>query len=184
MVGFVAIGMSALALGVAASVALKVQQMRLQHWEDQHALDPRAPEPLPPKQRNFEQLRIVVAVDQDYTHPVFAHLLREVLFQEDAVDVRLITRDEAAAMRQDWPADIDLVIDGAIVCNGYAEVYYDAEFHCASPRGEVCTLIEKPPHGDRPMNLAIELSQRIARELQKSLVQGERRQALRELGDL
>jgi len=181
VVGFVAIGISAAALGVAVTVAVRMQQMRHPEWETPHALD-KAPESLPPKTPRLQQLRVALAIDQDYSHPAFAGLLREMLFQEDVVEISQITRSQADSMKHSWPEGIDLLIEGSVLCNGYAEVYYEAEFQCRTARGDLCTLIEKPPHGDRPMNLAIELIERIAREYRKSIDQGERRAALKELG--
>ncbi|MBV6458751.1 MAG: hypothetical protein HONBIEJF_01889 [Fimbriimonadaceae bacterium] len=183
MVGFVAIGISAAALGVAVTVAVRMQQLRYPHWEEAPPALDKAPESLPPKEPRLQQLRVALAIDQDYPHPAFANLVREMLFQEDAVEVSLISRSEAEALTSAWPPSLDLLIDGTVRCNGYAEIYYEAEFQSRTPRGALCTLIERPPHGDRPVNLAIELVDRIAREYRKSLDQGERRAALKELGN-
>jgi hypothetical protein len=70
-----------------------------------------------------------------------------------------------------------VAIKGEIACNGYADVYYRAEL-TAGAEGEIfLTLSEKPPHGDRPANLALELVHRLKIELRKR----ERGLALREL---
>jgi hypothetical protein len=67
------------------------------------------------------------------------------------------------------------------VCNGYAEIYYQADFSCSNAQHAICNLIEKPPHGDRPANLAMELVARIKTELEKRISRDERREAVREL---
>src|SRR6202043_900529 len=96
-------------------------------------------------------------------HPVFASLLKELLLAEDVTDIAMLAPDQAA----DWKAGADILISGDLVCNGYAEIYYTLEFTCSTPDQAICTLIEKPPHGDRPSNLAIELVTRLKAELEK-----------------
>ena len=130
-------------------------------------------------------LRIGLAISQDHSHPVFVDLLKEQLFKEDVTDISILTPGETRALQDSWksrPNAPDIFIAGDVVCNGYAEVYYEAEFTCSTPEQAICTLIEKPPHGDRPSNLALELVTRLKAELQKVLERNERRSAIRELG--
>jgi len=133
--------------------------------------------------RPLEGLRIGLAVTQDHAHPVFATLLKEQLLKEDALEVNFLTPEEAAALQADWPkGQIDILISGKLTCNGYAEIYYDADFTCFNAHEPICTLVERPPHGDRPSNLAMELVARLNTGLTKLLSRTERREALKELG--
>jgi hypothetical protein len=118
----------------------------------------------------LEGLRIAVAITQDHEHPVFANLLKEELLRRDVAEVMFGDR-----------GDFDLLITGSLVCNGYAEVYYQADLTCRNAHEPICTLVERPPHGDRPSNLALELATKIERELDKLLSRNERRLAIREL---
>ena len=56
-----------------------------------------------------------------------------------------------------------------------------AELACRTPKETLFTLIDRPAHGDRPGNLAIELVTRIKVEYEKSASRNDRRTALREL---
>jgi len=126
-------------------------------------------------------LHVVLAITQDHPNLPFVDLLKEQLFALDATDITVMQTTEISDI---WSATNppDLLIKGNVLCNGYAEIYYEAEFSCSNPNGAICTLIEKPPHGDRPSNLALELITRIEKELKKMIGRDERRSALRELG--
>ena len=117
--------------------------------------------------RPLEGLHVDLQVGQDHPHPVFANLLKELLLREDA----LISSESP-----------DLLVEGRIVCNGYADVYFTAELTCRFRGEPVCVVIEKPPHGDRQENLARELLAKLNKELGKSAQRTERHTALRELG--
>ena len=137
-----------------------------------------------PPARPLQGLRVVLAITQDHAHPVFANLLKEQLLSEDVTDIILLTPAETAGLRSDWKQRADgpdLLIAGDIVCNGYAEIYYTADLTCSTADQAICNLTEKPPHGDRPSNLAIDLVARLKTELEKLVSRDERRQAIREL---
>ncbi|RYG21730.1 hypothetical protein EON82_18355 [bacterium] len=119
--------------------------------------------------RPLQGLRVGLRIEQDHPHPVFANLLKELLLKEDAI----LEADAA-----------DLIVEGGVVCNGYADVYYTAELNCRLQDEAICVLIEKPPHGDRQENLARELLSKLKKELRKTTERSERSNALRELGDL
>lgn len=127
-------------------------------------------------------MRIAVSIEQDHPHAPFFAILREQLFAEDVADVQVIEADKAAAMGSGWKDAPDLLVFGHVVCNGYSDVYYEAELMSYERQGALCTLIEKPPHGDRPSNLALKLVTRMKRELEKETGRKERRQAIQELG--
>jgi len=160
MLAFFALLLAAASLGLSAYLAI-----RLRAIED--AL--KRPVPMPTTvpalpEKPLEGLRIVLDIEQDHPHPVFVTLLKETLLREDAEIVEGVG---------------DLTITGQIVGNGYADVYYTAELACQTPDGPLFTLLERPPHGDRPGNLALELITRLKREVSGN----ERRAALRELID-
>jgi hypothetical protein len=91
---------------------------------------------------------------------------------------------EASQLQAGWDQRSDapdILVTGDLVCNGYAEIYYQAELACLSPHQEICRLTEKPAHGDRPANLAIEAVSKLESELDKLVSRHERRRAIREL---
>ena len=137
-----------------------------------------------PPSRPLQGLRVAVGVTQDYAQPVFANLLRECLFGEDVTEVQLLGTAEVASLHQSWReqgSGPDILIAGEVVCNGYSEIYYTAEFTCSTADQVICTLTEKPPHGDRPINLASDLVARLKTELEKLVSRDDRRRAIREL---
>ncbi|CAN5387127.1 hypothetical protein BH11ARM1_BH11ARM1_06580 [soil metagenome] len=112
--------------------------------------------------------KVFVSVEQDLAHTPFLGILRRALEEEDALEVG--TRSEA-----------QYSIIGSLVCNGYPYVYYTAEFTCFEGDSAICTTIEKPPHGDRPANLALSILARLKKELVSSTTRVERRVAIDEL---
>ena len=114
-----------------------------------------------PATSSLAGLRVSLGIQQDHPHPVFEGLLREALLREEAVV------DDASALR----------IEGEVVGNGYADVYFRAEITVMLGNETLFVLTDKPPHGDRPANLAAEVVQRLRDELAKR----ERQGALREL---
>jgi len=134
--------------------------------------------------RPLEGLQIALAITQDHPHPIFADILSEHLLAEDVSVVHLLNPEQSQHLLSDWSDpenDPDILIEGDVHSNGYAEVYYTAELSCRSAGKTLCTLIEKPPHGDRPSNLALELVSRLKKELLKQTSRDERRTAIREL---
>lgn len=117
--------------------------------------------------RPLEGMRVALVFDQDHPHRPFETLLREALFREDALVV-----ESGETLR----------LEGRIVSNGYADVYFDAEIKAFANGVPALTLIERPPHGDRPGNLVLELIDRLNAELTKRQARDERQSALRELG--
>ena len=170
------VGVTAL-LSLGISVVLAGRLLKLERRFQGHPQAP--PQPLlEPPSRPLQGLRIALAISQDHPHPVFAALLKELLLTEDVSDVTLLEPNAGVKSTAEAP---DILIAGDLVCNGYAEIYYTADFTCSTPNQPICTLIEKPPHGDRPSNLAIELVTRLKRELENLSNRTERRQAIREL---
>jgi hypothetical protein len=149
------------------------------------ALGP-APAALPePTPSPLEGLTVLVAIRQDHAHPVFANILSEILQKLDA-EVSTVLIDDCPGPHARWSAEgavLDLLISGTVVCNGYAEIYYQAELTCSTETDPICTLIDNPATGDRQANLAKELVSKIESEITKRLSRTERRLALRELRD-
>jgi hypothetical protein len=138
---------------------------------------PDSPQPQLPEsaaRKPLEGLRIAVNIRQDHTNPIFANLLKEQLLLEDVSEVSFLAT-------ADWQDSADILVRGNLLCNGYAEIYYQADVECLSPNDSICTLSEKPAHGDRPTNLAIEVVSRLRFELDKLVSRDERRRAIREL---
>lgn len=135
---------------------------------------PVPPTPLPATPEFVEAplAGLVVALDVQQDHPVapWSQLLKEDLLKAGVAEM------------VEPPSESDLTITGHIVCNGYSDVYFEADLQVSTRSGVLLRLIEKPPHGDRPNNLAIELVDRINKELGKRSTREERKAALRELG--
>jgi len=132
-------------------------------------------------------LRIAIAVTQDHAHPVFATLLRDQLLGADVAEVIVLPESDGGGLVEQWRAGKraeHLLIAGSLTCNGYAEVYYQAEFTCYTATEAVCTVIERPPGGDRPENLARELVAKVGATLDGLTRRSERRRAIGELRDL
>ncbi|HVT11416.1 MAG TPA: hypothetical protein VHE55_04050 [Fimbriimonadaceae bacterium] len=163
-------------LALSAALAARVRRLEEQlRSVDRPAPTPAAlPDPVP--DRPLEGLRIALAISQDQPHAAFANLLKEHFLAEDAGEVTLLPADSTPG----W-ANCDILVAGNVVCNGYAEIYYEADLTCHGPSGAICTVVERPPHGDRPVNLAAELVVKLKGELQKLERRDERRRALREL---
>jgi hypothetical protein len=180
---FGAVAVGSLVVSLVLEGRMRALDRRLTSAERSMALGPPGLSlPEPERQRPLEGLRIALGITQDHTHPVFANLLKERLLLEDVAEVTVLTPDEASNLQGDWnPDGPDLLILGNLVCNGYAEIYYQADLTCHSPHHEVCTIAEKPAHGDRPANLSIELVERLKTELTKLVSRNERRRAIREL---
>ncbi|MBC8066161.1 MAG: hypothetical protein H7Y17_15115 [Chlorobia bacterium] len=127
-------------------------------------------------------LRVALCVNQDHTHPVFATLLKDQLLAMVVSSVEILPSANVDKLKASWGDDSqDILIAGDLTCNGYAEIYFHADFTCYAPNETICTLIERPPHGDRPGNLAIELVDKLNVELEKLVERRERRLAIREL---
>jgi hypothetical protein len=157
----------ALAAIIVASVAVARVQRLERRLAAPKAELPAAVAPQLPLPTPLAGLRIAIDVSQDNPHPIVANLLRDQLLGEDA---EIVDREEA-----------DIVISGSVVCNGYAEIYYQAELTCRTQLETICAVSQKPPHGDRPANLAIELIAKLKSELESLVSRSERRRALREL---
>lgn len=155
-------------LGVSAVLAFRVKGLseRLKAVESRLTARP-SQAVLPEIDRPLQGISVALLIEQDHPHPVFANLLKELLLREDACV---------------GTEDANLSIEGRIICNGYADVYYSAELTCEFRGEAVCVLIEKPPHGDRQENLARELVARLKKELSKTSLRSERQAAIHELG--
>lgn len=165
MLAVYALLLAVASLGLSAALALRLRAVERALQKPSPAAQP----VLAPPHKPLEGLRIALAIEQDHPHPVFVTLLKELLLREEAELVE--------------GADCDLTISGHLVGNGYADVYYTAELVCFTSGGPLFTLLERPPHGDRPGNLALELVTRLKREIEKSVIRNERRTALKELRD-
>ncbi len=162
---FFALALALLALIVSLSLAKRVSALEQTNPLQGPALQALVPEPVLDAPSPLEGLRVSVSIRQDYSLPLVENLLKELLQKEDA----------------NLTGPPELVIEGDVTCNGYAEVYYTAELTCLFRGDPICNLIERPPHGDRPLNLAIELVTRLKTELAKDAERRDRRQAISEL---
>lgn len=118
---------------------------------------------VPPSPSPLQGFRFAFSIEQDHPHPVLATLLKEALLREDVLIVE---------------TGSDVRVEGTVLCNGYADVYFRADLAAILEGQTLLTVTEKPPHGDRQENLAREIVARLKAELEKR----ERRGALRELG--
>ncbi|HJP83731.1 MAG TPA: hypothetical protein VJ835_09530 [Fimbriimonadaceae bacterium] len=109
-----------------------------------------------------------LTISQDHPYPIFARLLKDELEKADAGVV-------------ESDADSDIRIEGSIHCNGYSDIYFQAELTASNAEGPFSVIIEKPPHGDRPENLAREIVSRIESDWTKREDRRERGSAIREL---
>jgi hypothetical protein len=173
-----AVVLALVSLMISGALGFRVLQLERRLQESRPKPLPEVAEPLP---RPLQGLRIALAITQDHPHPVFVDLLKEQLFSEDVTEISVLSPVEATVLRADWKNGPDILVTGEIVSNGYAEIYYTADFVCMTAAQPVCTLIEKPPHGDRPSNLAIDLVARLKGELEKLVGRDDRRRAIREL---
>ena len=146
---------------VALAFVVRALWRRLQAFERRLADRPRptlaAPDPSP-----LHGLRIALDIAQDHPNPVFAGLLRDDLLKKGATVV----------------PDAEFRIAGNVVCNGYADVYFRAELTVSMGEEPLFDLMERPPHGDRPENLVLELVERLEGEIRRR----ERQNAMGELG--
>jgi hypothetical protein len=169
-------GLVALAsLGVSVMLAMRVRFLESRLAAPRSLLES-APLQLPEVSaiRPLDGLRIAVNIRQDHLNPIFANLLKEQLLLEEVAEVSFLARPN-------WHDSADILIRGSLLCNGYAEIYFEADIECLSPNDSICSLSEKPAHGDRPTNLAIEVVSRLKFELEKLVSRSERRRAIREL---
>ncbi len=183
MLAVVALVVSVLALLGVAALAIRLRALEVPVASGPSSGQAEAPLVLV-DESPLRALRFGLAIEQDLAHPVFSGLLKEQLLRCDVAELTDLTRAAAEGLVAAWPDSADspdLLISGQLVCNGYAEVYYSADLICFGPSGPICTLVERPPHGDRPVNLAIELVARLSAELRKSYSRAERQSALQEL---
>ena len=160
------------AVAIAALVRVRMAERMLEDAARQVAVLPSRTEPDIVPESPLQGLVIGISVAQDHDTPVLAATLAE-CFQREDVDS--VTTGENVALA-------DIVIDGFVVCNGYADVYYEASLDCKTSTVTLFSIREKPPSGDRPMNLALEIVSRLKTELTSRTTREERRLALRELG--
>lgn len=163
MLAVLALVLAAASLGISLALAVRVRALTERPVLEERMVSAIEPGPLSPLAGRL----VAIQIEQDHPHSLFAGLVKEALLLEDAE----VVGEESA----------EIVVRGRIVCNGYADIYYEAEFACELGARPLCTLIERPPHGDRPGNLVLELIGRLKRELNKAVVRNERRDALREL---
>ena len=173
LVGLIALA----ALGLSAALAMRLQQFEARLVKAERGLGapslPELPDLIP--ERHLQGLHISLAIKQDHAHPVVANLLKEALLREDVADVILGEVADGIVP--------DLIIEGEVTCNGYAEIYYSANLVCRTAGRVLRTVSEKPAHGDRPSNLVIEVVARLKDEMDKVVTRDERRRALRELNE-
>jgi hypothetical protein len=159
----------ALAISAASLLAMLVLSTRIRALEQrQQELEshPQASLPAPVEEKPLAGQTVRLQIEQDHPSAPFAALLRDQLAREDVA----ITAENS-----------DLEIRGSVRCNGYADIYFGADLTCYQGSHPICTVLERPPHGDRPLNLATDLIARLKREIQKSEEHSERHRALKEL---
>ncbi len=160
------LALASLAASLALAGRLRVLNERLAMLEGEPKRVPLERRKEEPWGRGFANplagLRVSLTIQQDHPHPVFASLLKETLLKEEAI------------VDDNHP---DLWIEGEIVGNGYADVYFRAEIAVSTGRESILTVSDKPPHGDRPANLAADIVRKLRDELDKR----EHRLAVREL---
>jgi hypothetical protein len=164
MLELVAIVLAMVALAAIITLAARVRVLE----ERQRQLESRPLQVLPEvaPEKPLAGMCLSIQIDQDHPHAPFVTQLKDLLEREDVTLVE----------------EGDSNIRGSVSCNRYADVYFSAEISCTVEGETVCTIIERPPHGDRQANLAKEVVHRLKREVVKQRTHDERRNALRELG--
>ena len=152
-----------LSLAVALALAARVATLSCRVRALETGSDRRASPASLPANGHLHGLRIEFSIHQDHPLNPFEATLAGALAERGAVRV---------------DADGDVRLAGTIKGNGYADVYFDADLAAEAGGRTLLRMRERPPHGDRPENLAREL---VAR-LEEELARGERQGALRELG--
>lgn len=117
---------------------------------------------------------IWVDIQQDHPLPIVADRLAAQLSLRDAEVRTGISSEDVTG-----PSDGRIV--GEILCNGYADVYYQAQISVWIGDELLMTLRSRPEGGDRPDNLAMELVAEIEEKLTTSERRTERQRALQEL---
>lgn len=163
---------------LAGTAALALRLRRLESNQPAQRTEPVPVAPSLPAEKPLQGLHVAICIAQDHPHPLFADLLSDLLAAEDVAEVARVEQ----APDHPWDGGPDLAIVGSVQCNSYADVYFTADFTCLAPDQPICTLTQKPAHGDRPSNLAIELVSLLKNEWQRSRSRGERQRAIRELG--
>jgi len=163
--------LAAISLILSALVAarLLILEAKLKNLQQFPALPKNEAPSLPETDRPLAGLNVYLTISQDHPQPLFQNLLKEAFTNEDVAD--LDAGEDAA----------NLKIKGTIVCNGYADVYYSAELECSTKLGPLFTIGDKPAQGDRPVNLAMQLVDRLKRDLPTQSSRLERQRAIREL---
>ena len=160
-------GVAVLSLVISIGLAFRVIRLELTRLPLPSEAGSPQPVPLLEEPSPLEGLRIALAVTQDHPHPIFEEMLKEQLLGEDVSEVRSLSSPEATTLPAGWPSSAegpDILIQGALTCNGYAEVYYEADFTCSTSSQAICRLIA-----------------RLKGELTKQTNRDERRLAIREL---
>lgn len=147
-------------------VALAARLRALEDRQREIEARPSMALPEPIVDRPLAGLSISLRIEQDHPNAPFTDLLRREFEKEDAAVVA---------------SNEDVVIRGALACNGYADIYFTADISCYRNGEAICTVVERPPHGDRPINLATEIIARLKCEIKKIEEHSERHQAIKEL---
>ena len=133
----------------------------------------------------LEGKRIALQISQDHKLPILEGLIKERLESDDAVVLETSEGEvEKLASATKWdPAEVNphVVVTGAVRCNGYKDVYYEADLTFLFFNGVVSSILEAPPNGSRQANLAIGVVKNIKSTLEQSATRAERQAAIKEL---
>lgn len=122
----------------------------------------------------LESKRVAISITQDHEQPTFAELLKRLLVQEDAAPEIV-----AGATGENF----DLIIRGAIICNGYSDLYYEASLDVLESGEKIVSIVERPVQAGRQINLATTLISRAKQEIESKALRKERQRALKEIAE-
>lgn len=133
----------------------------------------------------LEPIRVAIAIEQDHKLPILSNLIKERLEADDGM-VTVIDADQASTYADlgKWSTESGephVVVAGNVKCNGYSDVFYEADLTFLYARGIVDSILENPPNGGRQVNLANKVVSRLKRTYEESSRKAERNQALHEL---
>jgi hypothetical protein len=134
----------------------------------------------------LEGKRVGLCIEQDHRLPVIARLIGDRIEAEDGEVATLSPKDvEHYETATRWEPGRDaphVVVKGKVRCNGYKDLYYEADLTFLFAYGVVESILESPPNGARQTNLAIAALKVIKQTMDTEERRTERRTALKELG--
>lgn len=111
---------------------------------------------------DFKGRKVALVIEQDHPTPIFENILKDQLLREGASVVKSLQVSPGTR------SIYDLVISGRIGCDGFADVYYESDLVCSAGADTVCVLVDRPLHGERPLNLAKQLIERVKEDWNKT----------------